>query len=211
MSTPEAPAFDHVMYVAPELDAAIDDLEARTGVRAAHGGEHAGMGTHNALLGLGERCYLEILAPSSPASAARKPGGLLAELTDARTFMWAVSTPDIEAAVAHAKQRGYDPGRVVDLSRKLPSGETLKWKLSIGGADVAGSVVPFLIQWENDPHPAETSPAGCRYRELRAEHPEPERIAAALAALQVALPVKSGSDARLVLSLDTPEGPLDLQ
>lgn len=54
---------DHIIYAAPELQAAVDDIENRPGVRAAGGGQHTGQGTHNKVLALGPRTYLEIIAP----------------------------------------------------------------------------------------------------------------------------------------------------
>ena len=97
-----APTFDHVVYVAPDLDRAVEDLERRTGVRAAYGGRHAGLGTHNALLALGEREYLEVLAPLSQSGEAT--AGWLSDLEEPRLFMWAVSTSDVGALAdrAHA-------------------------------------------------------------------------------------------------------------
>lgn len=207
----EKPVPDHVMYVARDLDAAIADLEARTGVRAGYGGEHAGMGTHNALLSFGHRCYLEILAPTGPDSPALAEGGLLNGLEDPRLFMWAVSCADITGVSERAKLSGYDAGVVVDMQREQPGGATLRWKLSVGGADVAGSVVPFCIQWLDEPHPSETAPGGCSLLALRAEHPEPDRIEAALSALQVDLPVERAASAALVLTLDTPRGSVTLR
>lgn len=41
---------DHLIYGVPDLTDAVDQLERRFGVRAAAGGKHLGVGTHNALL-----------------------------------------------------------------------------------------------------------------------------------------------------------------
>ncbi len=46
---------DHLVWAAPNLERAIDELQARTGASASPGGAHPGGGTRNAVLGLGAR------------------------------------------------------------------------------------------------------------------------------------------------------------
>src|ERR1700675_1731706 len=125
-------AIDHLVYAVPDLDAAIDVLAARTGVRATPGGKHVELGTHNALIALGADTYLEIIAPDpeQPPPAMPRPFGLDA-LTTPRLVTWAVKAPDIDARVAAARAAAYDPGVVRSMSRNRPDGIRLAWRLTL--------------------------------------------------------------------------------
>jgi Glyoxalase-like domain len=108
---------DHVILGCNDLDAGIRFVQERTGVRAAPGGVHPDRGTSNALLSLGDRHYLEIMAPDPNAKevqawAARQLKGLKA-LANPRLMGWAVHPRDIDSTspVYHRKSlilRGTD-------------------------------------------------------------------------------------------------------
>ena len=88
---------DHIILGCSDLDRGIDLLEQNTGVRPAFGGVHPGRGTRNALLSLGERRYLEIMAPDpKQQDIVRFPQ--IRQMTNPRLIGWAVHPGDIAAA-----------------------------------------------------------------------------------------------------------------
>ena len=203
---------DHIIYGAPELDAGIGAIEGLLGVRAAVGGKHVGLGTHNALLSLGGGSYLEIIAPDpeQPQPSRPLPWGL-AGLREPRLLTWAVRAPDIEARAARSKTAGVDVGPVLRMSRERPDGTRLEWALTFREQALGDGLVPFLISWEPGPHPSETSPGGCRLVSLRGEHPEPERVAGMLSALGVEMEVVQGARPALVATVDGKQGTVELR
>ncbi len=169
---------DHIIYGAPSLETGMESVEGLLGVRAAMGGKHVGLGTHNALLSLGSGAYMEIIAPDPEQTAPSRPLPFGLDLpVKPRLVTWAIKAPDIEARAQRAKAAGVDLGPVLRMSRERPDGLRLEWALTYREEMLGDGLVPFLIAWEPGPHPSETSPSGCRLVSLRAEHPEPERIA----------------------------------
>jgi hypothetical protein len=208
-----AALFDHAVYAGPSLDAMIDELEGLTGIRAAHGGAHEGLGTHNALLGLGEAQYLELLAPMPAAKDAERSGfaAVLGALPRPRLFMWAVRVQGIDGFVERCTAAGLAVGSVASMSRTPPGAAEQHWKLTTGGADVYGSVLPFAIEWSPPGHPSAGLAPGCTVASFRAEHPEPERMRDALQTIGFPLPVDAGAEPGLILEIDSPAGRVALR
>jgi hypothetical protein len=63
---------DHLVVAAATLEQGEDYIESRLGARPLRGGRHVAMGTHNSLLKLGEKIYLEVIA-IDPDGAAPGP------------------------------------------------------------------------------------------------------------------------------------------
>lgn len=200
---------DHIVFAAHDLHAATEDLHRRLGIRPGAGGRHRGLGTHNALLSLGDGAYLEVIAPDpTQPPPPRRPFGL-DSLTALGLAGWAVACADLDATIANARDRGYDPGDARHLERATPDGTLLRWRLTTG--EFGGGPVPFLISWDDTPHPARTAPAGLRLVEFRIEHPDPASITATLRALDVDVPVAKADAAGLVAVVDGPVGTVELR
>jgi hypothetical protein len=201
---------DHLIYAVPELTAAVAGLEDRLGVRAQAGGKHIGLGTHNALLALGPRTYLEIIAPDprQPEPCLPRPFGV-DDLTRGMLAGWALACDDIGQAVTEARSRGYDPGEVGDGQRVGPAGTVLQWRAT--GGPLADGLVPFLICWGDTEHPARSAPRGLILKSLQIEHPDPLSLEPVLMALGADIEVTSAAAPALVACLSGPTGSKVLQ
>lgn len=211
MSAVTPPAVDHIVFAVPDLTTGVADFHRLTGVQPVAGGSHTGRGTANYLVGLGGSSYLEIIGPdpAQPAPGEPRPFGI-DTLTGSRIVTWCVRPADLDAAVAAATARGYDPGPARGMSRRTPDGTVLSWRLTPGAEDLDGGPVPFLIDWGTSTHPTSGALPVLPMVELRAEHPDPGRIRARLAALDLDVPVLPGPAARLVLTLGDPGNPVEL-
>ena len=115
----------------PHLDSAVTSLEKRLGIRPVPGGRHEGRGTRNALMGLGDRIYLEILGPDSEALAPDRPRWFGVDRLDVpRLAGWAAAGTELDALVERAVSRGVRLGAVSEGSRRRPDGVLLSWILT---------------------------------------------------------------------------------
>ena len=154
---------DHLVVAARTLDDGIAWCEATLGVRPQPGGRHAAMATHNVVLALGGRRYLEIIAVDPAAAPATRPRwfdldapAMQAAIAGSpRLVHWVARTGDIEAGVAALRATGHDPGAIAAVERESPAGR-LRWRISLTGDGhrPQGGAVPLLIQWDQG-HPAD--------------------------------------------------------
>jgi Glyoxalase-like domain len=158
-------AIDHLVVTAPTLAAGVEYVHDVLGETARPGGRHARMGTHNALLKLDDSTYLEVLAVDPAARPPEQPRWFGLDDLNARSepalAAWVARVEDIHAALAAIGV----PGDVKTMSRG-----DLEWLIAIptGGTPASAGVMPALIQWLNDPHPAlELEDSGCVLDSLR--------------------------------------------
>src|SRR5262250_1521928 len=106
----EAPSLlDHILLGTNDLESGIDFVEKSTGVRAQFGGVHPGRGTQNALLSLGERRYLEIIAPDPAQPDVKNPlAPELRSLKEPRLVGWAAHPDNISAFTDKLRARGVE-------------------------------------------------------------------------------------------------------
>lgn len=202
---------DHLVYGVPDLAHGIDMLERSTGVRALFGGQHPGRGTHNALMSLGERRYLEIIAldPAQPhASDLLFPQ--LRGLTRPSFVAWAIGVASIEEAAAQARALGLSVLGPLEGQRARADGSLLRWKtLRLVAPSLA--LVPFFIAWDKaTAHPSLSSPAGCTLLSCDLHAPDPGHVRGVLGGLMGEVGLFAGPKSQLVARLATPKGEIEL-
>lgn len=204
-------AVDHFVLGVADLQAGIEWVEKATGVRAVIGGKHPGAGTRNALLSLGPKQYLEILAPDPEQDQTVSRFGDLKKLTSPRLLMWAAVAKDIDALAQKARSAAFVIEGPRDGSRARPDGKILKWRTLAVGNDI-GVLIPFFIEWgPNVVHPSEDSPKGCKLTVFEMEHAEPDKVRETLQKLGIEAQVKQGQEPLLKATLDTPKGKVELR
>lgn len=200
---------DHLLWASPDLDEGTAAIAALTGVTPASGGSHPGFGTRNSLLSLGST-YLEIIAPDPSQELAGNRGGRIAALAGPGLLTFAVRTPDLACFAEAAARAGLSVSDPTPMSRTRPDGLRLAWAVQHARSEAYPDLVPFAIDWMGSPHPAGTTPAGCRLLELVVLHPDPEPLVALYAALGLAISVERASRPGLSASLATPRGAVQL-
>ena len=200
---------DHIILGCKDLDDGIAFVHDGTGVLPAMGGVHPGRGTRNALLSLGERRYLEIIAPD-PAQTEIVHFPQIRSMTDPRLIGWAVHPPDIAALAKQLHENKVEFTGPDDGSRKRPDGHVLNWK-TINLADDRHGLLPFFIEWSADSvHPSKDAPAKCTLDYFEILSTDPQELAATLKRIGIDYPVQRSDKTRLQAVISGPKGDLKL-
>jgi Glyoxalase-like domain len=215
LATSEAPTMlDHILLGSNDLNAGIAFVEEHTGVRAAIGGVHPGRGTRNALLSLGERHYLEIIAPDPAQDKVPDFAAPLLQklksLSTPRLVGWADHPGNIEAFAVKLKTTGIAFDGPRDGSRARPDGRLLKWK-TLNLADDHDGILPFFIEWDAaSTHPSADSPAGCQLASFSIADPDPTSLKKICEQFGLDVSVEAGKKTELRAQIVGPKGKLAL-
>jgi hypothetical protein len=201
---------DHLVVAALSLAQGCDWLEQRLGVRPQPGGQHVAMGTHNALLGLGPRLYLEVIAVDPDGARPTRPRWF--DLDEPRMKAALAEGPQLVHWVARTNDIGTAVAKVPDLGTITPMARgDFQWRITIpeDGHRPGRGLVPTVIQWSDARHPSERlTDHGLRVAALAGEHPEPAGVRSALAALGLSdtLKVTYAKSPRLAAMIRTARG-----
>jgi glyoxalase-like protein len=206
-----AATLDHLVVTAPNLKSGVQWVRDRLGATPELGGKHPRMGTHNCLLQLGEKAYLEVIAPDPNAPDPGRARWFELDQHLPRSVpqlaAWVARTSDIAQAVQSASE---PLGPVEPMARG-----DLNWQITLteDGALPLGGVAPFLIQWHTSEHPAGgLRDSGCTLLQLDLYHPDHLRAERLLASVgfdgnKLRLhPGAASTGPRIVATIDTPHG-----
>ena len=198
---------DHLVWAVPDLEQGVERLHDAIGTEPTEGGRHVGLGTANYLVGLDADAYLEVVGPdaSQPQPGVERPFGIDRLQGRPRLVTFAVRVDDIEASAEALARAGFDPGPSFAMQRALPSGGVLSWRLT-RVSEWGGGVVPFLIEWGDNVHPSQSCASHARLDQLRAQHPDRERVREVWSAMGLQHVVSPGPVARLEATITGPRG-----
>ena len=202
---------DHILLGCNDLEHGIAFVEQHTGVRAASGGVHPGRGTQNALLSLGTRRYLEIIAPDpQQTSSSSELPAKLKKLSEPRLVGWAAHPGDLQVLAADLARAGVAAEGPTPGSRKRPDGSVLHWK-TVNLKDDANGMLPFFIEWSADsPHPSSDAPSGCQLLRFELLSPDPAALDKQITLLNLKAPLAKNPDPQLHAVISGHKGKLDV-
>jgi hypothetical protein len=169
---------DHLVVASARLDDGIDWVEQHLGARPQPGGQHGAMGTHNALLKLGPRSYLEVIAIDPDGAPPARPRWFALDEPTMQTRL--ASGPALITWVLRCESLADACARVPDLGEILTmSRGDFHWRIAVpeDGSLPWSGVLPAAIQWSTDAddttlHPCDRLPdSGCELLTLDLTHP----------------------------------------
>jgi hypothetical protein len=201
---------DHIVVACTRLEDGVDWVAQRLGAQPQPGGKHVAMGTHNALLKLGPRAYLEVIAIDPDAAAPARPRwfsldepAMPARLAAGPALItWVLRCDSLAAACARVP----DLGEILSMSRG-----DFHWKIAVPDTGTLpwSGVLPAAIQWEPGAdgaarHPCDRLPeSGCELLELKLAHPA--------AVLGTAGILAMFRELRIVGPVDLKSGPVQIE
>lgn len=169
---------DHIVIGAPSLTEGIEYVGDLLRVDPQIGGRHLTKGTCNALVNLGNRCYLEILAPDLENREYKGPRWMgIDTVTQPTIIRWALSSKDLHKDLSLLSGYKQQLSQSEQGSRFTSSGNKLTWQMSIPAMSPLVELAPFLTDWSGSKvHPCDNLPKVCQLKEVTFDSTEPDKI-----------------------------------
>ena len=140
---------DHIVFAVKDLQQGIDQIKTLTGVKPLMGGKHLNKGTHNALLPLGSKTYLEIISVDPESEYDGQKWMAVDHIAKSTITRWALSPSNIEETAGLLNNYNSNLGLIINGERQLKDESFLRWKMTNPNPFGIVDSIPFLIDWKN--------------------------------------------------------------
>lgn len=203
--------FDHALYAVRDFEAAASRWWEEFGLAAVPGGRHAGWGTGNWIVPLGNS-YIELIGIVDEEEASRGLLGphITSVLRDGERFIgWVVRPDRFDETMARL---GLQPS---EGSRARPDGTVMRWRAADPAITMADPSRPFFIEWAvpAELHPGRmeaahrVEPRGISWVQVQGD---PSAVRSWLGE-DLPLRVTPGSPALLAVGVETADGEIVLR
>lgn len=203
---------DHIVYAVQDFDGAIDWFEKQTGIRPTFGGYHTTQGTKNALLDLGNQCYLEILAIDSNNTKIKPPRWMgIDQIDRPQLTRWSLKSGDLKSDSDILKAHHSEMGNIQGGQRKMSDGSLLTWQLLMPLPTPKIELIPFMIDWQNSKaHPTSQLAKACELISLHFMHPHPTSLQQVFKQICIDANITTGKEILIKAKIKCPKGIIEI-
>lgn len=203
---------DHLVYCVHDLETTIEHFTDAYGITPVIGGRHLHKGTRNGIISLGNDSYLEILAidkDNKNVTGNRWMG--IDHLQQPKMTRWAMKSDDIRSDLTAIKNIRPDLCQIDIGQRITPSGQVLKWNMSVPLPDPEVEIIPFFLDWsDSEAYPSQGLEQLCTLKKIEITHPQPKEIQLMYKELGLELKITESSEASIMVTFEGPKGKLIL-
>jgi len=177
-------------------------------MQAVIGGRHLNEGTKNAIINLGDKCYLELLAIDKQNKAHTQNRWMGIDLlTTPKITRWAINSSNLEEDKQALIKYNNQLGNIESGLRKKPDNSDLTWKLTKPLSYPEVEVVPFLLDWSGSiSHPTDGLSIQGNLMKIELESATPEKVKGCLDELNIGISVKLNTESHIKVVIDGPKG-----
>jgi len=199
---------DHIVYAVPNLEDACQELESALGVKPVFGGYHKTKGTKNALLNLGDSCYLEILAVDESNKEIEGARWMGVDLIKKPCITrWAIKSDNLPDDQLKLQMYHADMGEIFGGSRQTPNGDLLEWNMILPLAAPEIELAPFMVHWsKNSIHPTENLTQICPLVSIEFRHNNPTKVQHVFDELGLEQNINKGSETDIKIQIKAASG-----
>ncbi len=202
---------DHLMFGVARLEDGVDYIHENLCVSSPYGGEHDGLGTHNALYGLQGKLYFEVLAPNEDSDAQSTFRQNTEQLTKPQLVSYIVRTSNIADFAKKCSEMGVTTIGPTPFSRITPDGYKLEWQLLFFDEPDFDGLMPIIIDWGNTPHPADSLASDLEMKLFQLGAPNADQLAKLFKKLGIPIQVVHTEDKYIMARFKTVRGDVELR